>query len=242
MEAGPWEWQNHKLKGASGGLCREQGPWQGHQKQRPWQQCLPWPSTWEPASRWVGIRQEVRPCVSEFKSFLGVDLELSYWNVILLGSYNYTHAIHPLPPNPTSTTHRHTCAHSWQLSARKKCSLFPSIHNHALFRQAAFLLPEVSSFLLWPVTENLRILMIHSTGSVLYYLGWRKSSREMVLQKMTSTHTKYACINTYFPLFYHHEYVLWTEHLAGSYRTHKQEEAAAPALMTGGQYWWHHVV
>lgn len=101
MEPGPWEWQNHKLKGASGGLCREQGPWQGHQEQRPWQQCLPCPSTWEPASRWVGIRQEVRPCVSEFKSFLGVDLELSYWNVILLGSYNYTHTIHPLPPNPT---------------------------------------------------------------------------------------------------------------------------------------------
>lgn len=45
-------------------------------------------------------------------------------------------------------------AHSpQQLSARKECSLFPSVHHHMLFRQPAFLLPEVSSLLLWPVRE-----------------------------------------------------------------------------------------
>lgn len=179
----------------------------------------------------------MRPSVFELK----VSWELT-WSSATEMSFSWvpttTHTqSSPLPPNPTPTTHRHTCAHSWQLSARKKCSLSPSIHNHALFRQAAFLLPEVSSFSLWPVTENLRILNDHSTGLVLYYLGCRKSSREMVLHKIISTHTKYACVNTYFPFIYNHEYSLWTAHLAGSYRTHKQEAAAAPALVTGGQYW-----
>lgn len=51
-------------------------------------------------------------------------------------------------------THIHTCAHAWQLSARKECSLFPSVHQHHDFRQPAFLLPEVSSLSHWAVTGN----------------------------------------------------------------------------------------
>lgn len=139
-----------------------------------------------------------RSSVFAFKSFLGVDLssatEMSFsW----VPTATHTHNPSSQRPSPTPTTHRHACS---LLAAPLlgKCSLFPSIHNHALFRQAAFLLPEVSSFSLWPVTENLHILNdpFHWASSLLSKLKGKQQRNGPPQDLSAHTRSMHVVIHT----------------------------------------------